>query len=119
MNGFTKILSRLSEDIKKEFLDLIVKVKETEQFSYIIVDTVDNLKKLEYDNWYKTIVANNYGIWIGNGVADQTLIKTNIGFKKVNNEIPNGYGIVIKNTKTSLVKLITDGEVSSKSEVDL
>ena len=75
-------------------------------FNFIIVDAVDNLKKMEYDSWYKSIVQSNYGIWIGNGIADQTLIKTNIGFKKTNNEIPDGYGIVVKNSKTSLVNLV-------------
>ena len=107
MVGFTKIISRLNDDIKKEFFALIQNVKDIEKFTYIIVDRVDNLKKLEYDEWYKRVIQNNYGIWIGNGVADQTLIKTNIGFKKINNEIPFGYGIVIKNTKTSLVKLVS------------
>ena len=84
-----------------------------------MVDYVDNLKKLEYDEWYKRVVQNNYGILIGNGVADQTLIKTNSGFKKINNEIPNGFGIVIKNTKTNLVKLITDNEKESKVDDSL
>ena len=32
--------------------------------------------------------------------------------KKTNNEISNGYGIVIKNTKTGLIKLVSDGENS-------
>ena len=108
MAGFTKIITRLDEGNKKAFFDLLIKAKDIEQFSYIIVDSVDNLKKLEYDNWYKMVIENDYGIWVGNGIADQTLIKTNIGFKKVNNEIPEGYGIIVKNTKMNLVKLITD-----------
>ena len=70
---------------------------------------------MEYDDWYKGTVQNSYGIWIGNGIADQNLIKTNIGFKKNNNEIPEDYGIVVKNTKTYLVKLISDGNNSNTS----
>ena len=103
---FSKILLKLSSEEKTEFLTALEKGKELEIFNFIIVDTVDNLKKLEYDNWYKSIVQSNYGIWVGNGIADQTLIKTNIGFKKTNNEIPTGYGVVVKNSKTSLVNLI-------------
>ena len=117
-NGFTKIISRVNEIVKKRFLDTLKNCKELGQFTYIFVDRVDNLKKLEYDEWYKRVVQNNYGIWIGNGVADQTLIKTNIGFKKVNNEIPNGFGIVIKNTKSDLVKLIIDEYNLVKGEDD-
>lgn len=112
INGFTKVLSRINDDVKKRYLEALKNVKELCQFVYIYVDRVDNLKKLEYDEWYKKVIQNNNGIWIGNGVADQTLIKTNIGFKKTNNEISNGYGIVIKNTKTGLIKLVSDGENS-------
>ena len=114
--GFSKIMVRINDEIKKRFFELLKSVKDIEQFTYIFVDRVDNLKKLEYDEWYKKVIQNNYGIWIGNGVADQNLIKTNIGFKKVNNEIPNGYGIVIKNTKTSLVKLISVNGIDEKSD---
>ena len=104
--GFNKILLKLSPDEKKEFLSSLEKGKSLGIFNFIIIDSVDNLKKMEYDNWYKSIVQSNYGIWLGNGVADQTLIKTNIGFKKVNNEIPIGYGVIVKNSKTDLVNLI-------------
>jgi len=114
VNGFSKLLLRITDDVKKRFIECLKNVKDTGQFSHIIVDRVDNLKKLEYDEWYKRVVQNNYGIWVGNGIADQTLIKTNIGFKKINNEIPIGFGIVVKNTKTNLVKLITDDEIISK-----
>ena len=70
----------------------------------------------EYEKWYKAAVDNNYGIWVYNGVADQTAIKTNIGFKKTNNEVPKGYGVVVKNTKTSLVNLVTDEAIGDDDE---
>ena len=104
--GFSKLLLKLSQENKNRFLDLMEKAKNLGTFDIIIVDQVDNLKKLEYDSWYKGIIQNSYGIWIGNGIADQSLIRTNIGFKKSNNEVPDKYGIVIKNTKTSLVNMI-------------
>lgn len=116
--NFSKILLRITEENKKRFLDCLVKVKDLGQFDFVIVDRVDNLKKMEYDSWYKTIVQNNYGIWIGNGVADQSLIKTNIGFKKTNNEIPVGYGVIVKNAKTSLVNLITKDVTEGESKGD-
>lgn len=117
INGFTKLLARIDETVKKRYLDALKNVKDIGQFCYIFVDRVDNFKKLEYDEWYKKVIQNNYGIWIGNGVADQALIKTNIGFKKTNNEIPAGFGVVVKNTKTGLVKLVTDGEYAKVDEM--
>jgi S-DNA-T family DNA segregation ATPase FtsK/SpoIIIE len=110
IDGFSKVLSRINETVKKRYFEALKNVKELGQFCFIYVDRIDNFKKLEYDEWYKKVIQNNYGIWIGNGVADQSLIKTNIGFKKTNNEISDGFGIIIKNTKTNLVKLVSDGE---------
>ena len=102
----SKLLMFISDDLKKRFLDYLVKCRDLKIFDFIFIDSVNNFKKYEYETWYKTTVSSNYGIWIGNGVADQSLIKTNVGFKKENNEIPKGYGIVIKNMKTSLVNMI-------------
>ncbi len=110
INGLNRLLSRVNDEVKRRFFESLKKCKEINQFCFICVDRVDNLKKLEYDEWYKRVIQNNYGIWIGNGIADQTLIKTNIGFKKTNNEIPNGFGIIVKNTKTNLVKLVSDDD---------
>lgn len=116
--NYSKTLMRISEESKKRFLDSIQKVKDLHQFEFIIVDIVDSLKKMEYDNWYKVVVQNNYGIWLGNGVADQTLIKTNIGFKKTNNEVPSGYGVIVKNTKTNLVNMVIDKTIDEVKKDD-
>ena len=116
INGFSKLLARVNDEVKNRYLECLKNAKELEQFEFVFVDTADNLKKFEYEDWYKRVVQNNYGIWIGNGVADQSLIKTNIGFKKNNNEIPSGFGMVIKNSKASLVKLITDGKNTSSGD---
>ena len=116
MIDYAKLLNRLADDNKKRFFDLLGKCKELKKFVFVIADSSSNLKKFEYETWYKSSVSSNYGIWIGNGIADQNLIKTNIGFKKTNNEIPEGYGIVVKNTKTNLVNMITLDFKENKEE---
>lgn len=108
INNLSKLFLKISNENKIAFLDKLEKIKDMGTFDFVFVDQVDNFKKMEYDKWYKTVVDNGYGIWVGNGIADQTLIKTNIGFKKTNNEVLDGYGLVIKNTKTYLVNLVQD-----------
>ena len=115
--NFSKFLSRINADAKKRFQELLEKCKELGQYEFIIADKADEIKKMEYDSWYKGTINNSYGIWFGNGVADQSVIKTNIGFKKANNEVPPCYGVVIKNTKTYLVNLITKEMVSQENVV--
>ena len=116
--NFSKLLMKMTDDNKKRFLENLEKAKDLKVFTYLIVDEVDSLKKFEYEPWYKNAIQNNYGIWIGNGVADQNLIKTNIGFKKDNNEVKEGYGIVIKNSKTSLVNLVVE-DINNNSKEDI
>ena len=114
--GFTKLLLRISPENKTLLTDYLEKIKDMQTFNFIFVDQPDGFKKNEYEKWYKASVDSNYGIWVYNGVADQTAIKTNIGFKKTNNEVPKGYGVVVKNTKTTLVNLVTDEPIGDDDE---
>lgn len=104
--NYNKFILKIGNDYKKMFEDMIVKAKDISIFDFILVDQFDKFKKIEYDTWYKAVINSSYGIWIGNGINDQTLLKTDAGFKRNNNELPNGYGIVVKNSKINLVKLI-------------
>ncbi len=108
IHGFDKLLLKISPDNKTKFLELLEKAKNLGKFDFILSDQASNFKKYEYESWYKNAISSNYGIWIGNGVADQNTIKTNISFKKENNEINEGYGVVVKNSKTTLVNLIKE-----------
>ena len=108
ISNFNKFLLKISQETKENFFNMLEKIKDLQTFDFILTDQVDNFKKIEYDKWYKTVVDNNYGIWVGSGIADQTVIKTNIGFKKTNNEVPKGYGLVVRNTKTYLVNLVSE-----------
>ena len=116
VNGFGRFLQRLTPDGQNNFYAHLEKGKELHTFSFILIDQPEVFTKFEFEKQYKTSVDNTYGVWFGNGVADQNLIKTNIGFKKTNNEVLKGYGVVVKNTKTNLVNLVGDVEESGDDE---
>ena len=46
-------------------------IKDLRKIAIVIMDTIDNIKQFEYENWYKTVVPSNHGVWIGDGIADQ------------------------------------------------
>ena len=73
---------------------------------YIFVENVDKLKKLEYDNWYRSIVNTNQGIWLGNGIADQFSLKLVKVGKELYQDIGNGFGYIVIRGNPVLVKLI-------------
>ena len=106
--GVSNLMSRISED-KKDILSKALKSsKEYNVDSYILVDTADKLKGFAYEDWYKNAVDDSQGIWIGNGISDQYAIKLMSTPRELREEIPEGFGYVVKNGKAALVKLIAD-----------
>ena len=73
--GIENLLMKVSVDVKLKYNTIIETAALTQTIKFIFVDTIDIFKKIEYDSWYKAIVKNNQGIWLGNGIADQYTIK--------------------------------------------
>lgn len=109
INGLDKFITKIGLENKKKFEDIILKAKDLETFIFIFGDIPNNIKKYEYENWYKNSVNNNQGIWLGNGITEQMILKTSISFKNNLKEIGNENGIIVKNGKPYLVKLIKKG----------
>lgn len=109
IHNFDKFIVKIGAENKKKFEELIIKAKELETYVFILIDVPNNLKKYEYDNWYKTCITNTSGIWVGNGLTEQSTIKANVPYKNNLKEIGNENGIIVKNGKPYLVKLIKKG----------
>ena len=82
--------------------------KKLSKMCYVIVDSFDNLKKVEYDLWYKDIVNSTRGIWIGNGLAEQSLFKLFASTRSVSAAIPDNFGYNIVSGIPVLIKYVTD-----------
>ena len=104
--GIEALKNRLSDDNKKKLEDLFITSKDLGTICFIIVDSVDKIKKNEYENWYKNCVDSNNGIWLGNGIADQYVIKTNQRIEEMKKEVPHNFCFVIKKGKPYFVKFI-------------
>ena len=111
--GFVDMLDRLGEEVKNRFIECIEKGKDLGVVNIIAVDSVINVKKLEYEGWYKTVVATNRGIWLGNGIADQFSIKLTRTPRELRDVIEPGFGYSIKNGIANLVKFIEYKEEDS------
>ena len=79
--------------------------------NFIIVDSIDKIKKIEIETWYKNSVNNNFGIWIGNGINDQFSIKVSQKIDDMKENVPDNFCFVIKRGKAQYVKYVENLEI--------
>ena len=107
--GIDKFISKLSSDNKELFKEMIKKSKELKKISFIFVDIIDVFKSLEYEEWYRTAIVSNQGIFLGSGLAEQFTIKISNIPRVARNEIPDGFGFVVNRGTADYVKFLEDG----------
>ncbi len=107
--GIDKFQAKISAENKKIFGKLFELAKELDKYCFLLADSVDKFKKVEYDDWYRNTVNNNRGIWVGDGIANQFAIKLTKTSKELYDEIGNRFGYVVERGMPVLIKLLEDG----------
>ncbi len=108
VTGLNGILNKQDITEKAKLTQLLDKAKTTSQVKIIIVDTIDNIKSLNYDTWFKNNVNLSEGIWIGNGIANQFTLKVTTSARVLRAEVEANFGYVIKKGKATLTKWVTE-----------
>lgn len=75
-------------------------------FFFLLINTIDKIKKIEFEPWYKSEVNNNFGIYLGNGISEQFSIKTTPKLDVMKKDIPDGF--VIKRGRVQYVKFLEE-----------
>ena len=89
-----------------EFSKLLQEAKEHGKHSFIIIGDPDSLSRHSYDDWYAKFISQDSGIWVGNGIDDQTLITTNFSMGGLENNCGNSFGYVVDEGNPTLIKFI-------------
>jgi len=105
--GFEKFYSKLDEEHKKIFKQILSNNKEVLKITFVLVDVPSSFKKYEYEEWYKNNFDTDDGIWIGIGVTQQFVIKLLVQNAKISN-IDNDYAIIVRNGMPEIIKLINE-----------
>lgn len=112
--GFKRLYEQLTSDGKEKLEILLEKAEYFYKFHFIIVDSLTQFNTYVYDSWYKCHITGGDGLWIGDGVADQYLLKLSKITSELYEEIGVEYGYLLTRNKYSLLKLLssaTDEEV--------
>lgn len=105
--GVSSLFSKISPDEKSKLSEIIEKSKDL-PLRYILVDNINDVKNIMYDQWFKNTVSLTEGIWIGNGIGNQFTIKISNNSRELREELTEEFGYVIKKGKGTLVKLISE-----------
>ncbi len=105
--GFKKLYDQLSRDGQDKLSTLLEKAEPIYKMHFVLAESISRLNSFNYDGWYKRHVANADGIWIGDGVADQYVLKINKVTSNLYDEIGDAYGYMIQKGKPTLVKLLS------------
>ena len=106
--GISSILNKLDITMKTKVTQLLDRVKTSSSVRFIIVDSIDNIKTLNYEAWFKNNVSLSEGIWLGNGIANQFTLKVTTSSRVLRAEVEQNFGYVIKKGKANLSKWITE-----------
>ena len=106
--GLNVILNKVDVAEKSKITELLDRVKSSTNVRFIIVDTIDNIKALNYELWFKNNASLSEGIWLGNGLANQFTLKVTTSTRVLRAEVEAGFGYIIKKGKAELIKLVTE-----------
>ena len=102
--GIEKYIKAL--DNPKVFEDLCQSVKKYEKMSIVICDTNKKIKAYTFEVWFQSIFSLSDGIWYGNGITEQGLLKYSNYSKELSLRLPKNMGYVVEEDTAVLCKLI-------------
>ena len=103
--GLGTILKKLGITEKEKIASILA---HSTNIKYVIVDTIDNIKTLSYEVWFKGNASLSEGIWLGNGIANQFTLKVTTNSRILRTELDQNFGYVIKKGKAILVKFVSE-----------
>lgn len=106
--GLNSLLNKIGSLEKGNFTTLLDDSKQNNNIKYIIIDTIDTIKSINFEPWYKSNVDLSEGIWLGNGIGNQFTLKVTTNGRILRAEVEPGFGYIIKKGKATLMKLMSD-----------
>lgn len=116
--GPESLLLKVSQEVKLKYSNIMEMDNFTQTIKFIFIDSIDIFKKIEYDNWYKAIVKNNQGIWIGNGITEQYTIKLTKITRELQQDLEPGFGYIIRRGVPVLTKFLAEEETGYRSDTN-
>lgn len=105
--GYKRLCEQLTADGREKLSLLIEKAESFYKIHFVIVEAAANYSTFSYEGWYKRHINGGDGLWIGDGVADQYVLKLNRVTSEHYAEVGMEYGYLMCRSKPALIKLLS------------
>ncbi len=106
--GIDKFKNMLGTEYDGAYSGLISMIKGMPKVQFVLIDSSDNIKKREFEPWYKDTVSGTRGVWIGNGMGTQYTIKSTLSSRVLSAKLEKNFGYYVDGNTTVLVKVISE-----------
>lgn len=105
--GVKRLFEQLDDDAKDKLATLLVKAEPIYKIHFVFCDSMSQIKKYEYEAWYKQHITGADGVWVGDGVADQFVFKLGKITSDMYDSLAEHFGYFIFRNRATLVKLLS------------
>mgnify|MGYP005762473009 CR=1 FL=1 len=114
ITGLQSILDSLTDDGREKLNALLEKGELAYNMRFLLCENIKAMSEFTSAAWYRRHVSGSEGIWVGDGIADQYLLKIGKIANHLYSELPPNFGYVVKKGRPVLVKLVV-GEQSKEA----
>jgi len=112
--GFDSFKNKLKPENARKIASIFEKSKDLGIINFVFIDSIDKLKKLDLEMWYKTCANTSDGIWIGQGINDQFTLKVSQRSPELKEQIDDNFCFVLRRGKPVLVKYVANLDIKLK-----
>ena len=106
IDGFESLKTGLDTIEFTKIKSIIASVKTNNNMRVILVDSVNKIKTLEYEDFYRDNVQAINAIWVGSGITEQFTIKSSTYNKETRAQIPNDFGYNVYRGVSTQIKVL-------------
>ena len=114
--GFNRLREALSVDGKDKLAVFLEKGQSQYKIHFILADELKVLNACTTEGWFRQNVNTGNGIWIGDGFANQFLLKASKHSSNLYQEIGDKFGYVLNRGRLALTKLVTCAKEDEENE---
>ena len=98
--GLKALYAKLKSKSKENLEALLDKGDAMYNVHFIVIDSVDDVDFYSNQDWFRHKFAGTDGIWIGNGITDQSLFRLSKTSISLSEDIGEEFGYVLSKAKT-------------------